>query len=263
MVVAGWWVIHSRQNRITGDYLYSNSQEVSLLDLTEQQDGKLTGTLYAVSLDKNHVSQHNIAVHGTADGNHITLELGGTIGSWFGDGTVSGEKVGNTLHLILGNGEIAFESSTLNTFQQKVDSLRQKVASQQIADNAHLFTDGQVLRIEKALTRSHYLIYILTVPHNSNLSTLANQIFFQEQRMRGVDALLAIDPGDQRVQLVAERGSTLDQMITSNEPGSSVSDKYSEITDQYFVPYARKGDFSEAVIQTIRAIDKLSTNVSG
>ncbi|WP_169794276.1 TPM domain-containing protein [Alicyclobacillus shizuokensis] len=106
------------------------------------------------------------------------------------------------------------------------------------------------------MASSKYPIYVLTVSHSNDLSALADQVF-QEQGLDGNDALLTIDPNDRQVELVTTRDSELDQIIRSNEPGLTVADKYRAVTDRYFVPYARKGKYADAVIHTIRALDNL------
>lgn len=134
------------------------------------------------------------------------------------------------------------------------DTLPQKQGV--ITDQAHLFSAQQTQKIEHALAQDHYHFYVLTVAKQQNFSQYCNQVF-NAWGMGGNDVLLVIDVGDRQVQLVAEKGTQLDNIIRGREHGSTVADKYRAVTDAYFVPDARQGDFTSAVIQTTNALNRL------
>ncbi|MCL6627654.1 MAG: TPM domain-containing protein, partial [Alicyclobacillus shizuokensis] len=126
-----------------------------------------------------------------------------------------------------------------------------------VTDDAHLFTSAQVSQLEQRLAAdSRYHFYVLTVPHNENFTALADQVF-SAWGMGGNDVLIAIDAADRRVEIVAERGSPVDNIIRSREPGATVADKYRALTDHYFVPDARSGNYVAAVEKTAAALSAL------
>jgi uncharacterized membrane protein YgcG/predicted metal-dependent hydrolase len=127
-----------------------------------------------------------------------------------------------------------------------------------IQDTAQILTTSEFEALQQAINEATFSLYVYTVDSlgGSSISSVAASVF-SEWSLGNQDALLIIAMEEHEVHLELLTGSALDKSITQAPEFRSSANKYTQLIDNYFVPYAADGDFQQGIMSVIRQLDVL------
>jgi hypothetical protein len=139
-------------SRMSGTYVAHSSNFVEMLQLTQTDNGQLTGVLSSIMLKADGTTKsEQLPITGTFDSGQLTINFrSGLISVIFGASTLSGEVTGGAIHLQImdASGKLSTETfahSTAQEFQiysNQLKSIGQKIVfSHKLAENTQKFRE--------------------------------------------------------------------------------------------------------------------------
>src|SRR4051812_47773982 len=88
-------------SRISGAYVAHSSKFVEMLQVTQTDNGQLTGVLSSITLKPDGtIKSEQIPITGTVDSGQLVINFrAGLLSAIFGASTLSGEVTGSAIHL--------------------------------------------------------------------------------------------------------------------------------------------------------------------